>query len=182
MQPVREEALLEIEPHALDGIELRRVGRRGHERDVGRHAERARVMPAGLIKHHDDVLIVGDGGSEAVEELLHRLGVGIKHDEGKAVVGAGLNASKDVGECEALVAEPRWALAALPPDMAGPTLLADARLVLEEQSDALVFMCRPAAAAPAIPQGTPGDDQPYTCSHIVDVRNHLIHQRILMAY
>ncbi len=34
-------------------------------------------MPAGLIKHHDDVLIVGDGGSEAVEELLHRLGVGI---------------------------------------------------------------------------------------------------------
>jgi hypothetical protein len=96
MQPMREEALLEVEPHALDGIELRRIGRQGHERDVGRHAERARVMPAGLIKHHDDVLIVGDGGSEAVEELLHRLGVGIGHDEGEAVVGAGLNASKDV--------------------------------------------------------------------------------------
>jgi hypothetical protein len=98
-------------------------------------------MPAGLIKHHDDVLIVGDRGSEAVEELLHRLGVGIGQDEGKAVVGTGLNASKDVCECEALVAEPRWALAALPPDMAGPTLLADPRLVLEEQADALVFMC-----------------------------------------
>ena len=66
-------------------------------------------MPAGLIKHHDDVLIVDNGGSEAVEELLHRLGVGIGHDEGKAVVGAGLNASKDVDECEALVAEPRRA-------------------------------------------------------------------------
>jgi hypothetical protein len=97
-------------------------------------------MPAGLIKHHDDVLIVDDRGSEAVEELLHRLGVGIGHDEGEAVVGAGLNASKDIGECEALVTEPRWALAALPPDMAGPTLLTDPRLVLEEQADAFIFV------------------------------------------
>ena len=72
---------------------------------------------------------------------LHRLGVGIGHDEGEAVVGAGLKASKDVGECEALVAEPRWALAALPPDMAGPTLLVDPRLVLEEEADAFVSMC-----------------------------------------
>ena len=45
-------------------------------------------MPAGLIKHHDHVLILGDGGSEAVEELLHRLGVGIGHVEGEAVVEA----------------------------------------------------------------------------------------------
>jgi hypothetical protein len=76
-----------------------------------------------------------------VEELLHRLGVGIGQDEGEAGIGARLDASKDVGEREALVAEARWALAALPPDMAGPTLLADPRLVLEEQADALVFMC-----------------------------------------
>jgi len=97
-------------------------------------------MPAGLIKHHDDVLIVGDGGSEAVEELLHSLGVGIGHDEGEAVVGAGLNATKDVGKCEALVAEPRWALATSPPDMAGPTLLTDPRLVLEKQADTFIFV------------------------------------------
>jgi hypothetical protein len=75
-----------------------------------------------------------------VEELLHRLGVGVGQDEGETVVGAGLDASKDVGEREALVAEARWTLAALPPDMAGPTLLADPCLVLEEQADALVFM------------------------------------------
>jgi hypothetical protein len=98
-------------------------------------------MPTGLIKHHDDVLIVGDGGSEAVEELLHRLGVDVGQDEGEAVVSAGLDASKDVGEREALVAEARWALTAFPPNMAGPTLLADPRLVLEEQADALAFMC-----------------------------------------
>ena len=37
MQPVREEALLEVEPQALDGIEANRAA--GHERDIGRHAE-----------------------------------------------------------------------------------------------------------------------------------------------
>ena len=79
--------------------------------------------------------------SEVVEELLHRLGVGVGQNEGETVVGAGLDASKDVGEREALVAEPGWALASLPPDMTGPSLLADPRLVLEEQADALIFMC-----------------------------------------
>jgi hypothetical protein len=78
--------------------------------------------------------------SEVVEELLHRLGVGVRQNEGETVVGARLNASKDVGECKALVAEPGWALAPLPPDMTGPTLLADPRLVLEEQADVLIFM------------------------------------------
>ena len=75
--------------------------------------------------------------SEVVEKLLHRLGVGVGQNEGETVVGTGLDASKDVGECEALVAEPGWAPAPLPPDMTGPTLLADPRLVLEEQADVL---------------------------------------------
>ena len=57
----------------------------------------------------------------------------------KPLVDAGLNASKD-GECEALVAEPRWALATSPPDMAGPTLLTDPRLVLEKQADTFIFV------------------------------------------
>jgi hypothetical protein len=67
-----------------------------------------------------------------VKEYLHRLGVGVGQDESEAVVGAGLDASKDLGEGDAL--------AALPPDMAGPTLLADPRLVLEKQADALIFL------------------------------------------
>jgi hypothetical protein len=46
---------------------------------------------------------------------LHRLGVGVGHDEDEGVVGAGLDAN--AGECEALVAEARCVLAALPPDM-----------------------------------------------------------------
>jgi hypothetical protein len=48
----------------------------------------------------------------------------------KPLVDAGLNASKD-GECEALVAEPRWALAALHQIWQVRPLLADPRFVLE---------------------------------------------------
>ena len=97
-------------------------------------------MPTGLVEDHDRVFVLSNCRSEVVEELLHRLGVGVGQNEGEAVVGARLNASKDVGEREALVAEPGWALAPLPPDMTGPTLLADPRLVLEEQADVLIFM------------------------------------------
>ena len=89
-------------------------------------------MPAGPVEDDDRVLILANRCSEAVEELLHRLGVGIGQDEGKAVVGAGLDASEDIGEREALVAEARGSVAALPPDVAGSALLADPRFVLEE--------------------------------------------------
>jgi hypothetical protein len=64
----------------------------------------------------------------------------VGQDQSEAVVSAGLDASKDVGKGEAFVAEARCALAALPPDMASPTLLADPRLVLKKQADALIFM------------------------------------------
>ena len=137
---MREEALLQVEPHALDRVELGRVGRQGHERDLARHPERARAVPAGLIEHHDHVLVGGDCRREAIEELLHGLGIHVRHDQGKRVVGAGLDGREDVGECEALVGEARRAVPPLPPDVGGAPLLSDARLVLEEQADALVFM------------------------------------------
>ena len=98
-------------------------------------------MPAGLVEDHDRVLVLANRRSKVGKELLHRLGIGVGQDKGEAVVGAGLDASKDVCEREALVAEARWALTAFPPNMAGPALLADPRLVLEEQADALAFMC-----------------------------------------
>jgi hypothetical protein len=52
---------------------------------------------------------------------------------------AGSDCHEDVGEREALVALPWQALTALPPDVARPSFLADARLVVEKEADALVF-------------------------------------------
>jgi hypothetical protein len=73
--------------------------------------------------------------------VLHGFGRHFGHDKREGVVGPRLDGREDVGEREALVGETRRALAARPPDVADAALLADARLVLEEQPDALAFMC-----------------------------------------
>ncbi len=78
--------------------------------------------------------------SEAIEELLHRRRIGIRQHQREGVIAARFDRGEDVGEGEALVAEARRAFAALPPDMADAPFLADARLVLEKQPDALAFM------------------------------------------
>ena len=86
------------------------------------------------------MLVLCDRRREAIEEFLHRLGIDVWQDERESVVGAGLDGCEDVGERKALVAQARWTLAALPPDVADAALLADARLILEEQPNPLVFM------------------------------------------
>ncbi len=135
-----EEALFEVEPHALDRVQLGRVGRQRQQRDVVGHRQVVSDVPSGLIGEHGHVLVVGDRGGEAIEELLHRLGIGPRHHQSEGVVGAGLDGGEDVGEREALVGKAWRALAPRPPDVADAALLADARLILEEQPNPLAFM------------------------------------------
>ncbi len=97
-------------------------------------------MPACLIQHHDHMFVICDGLGEAVQKGLHRHRIGIGQHQREGVVRARIHSGEDIGECEAFIAKPWRALAALPPDMADAPLLADARLILEEQADALAFM------------------------------------------
>jgi hypothetical protein len=46
---VREESLLEIEPHPFHGVELGRVGRQRNQRDVGGCDQVVSLVLAGLI-------------------------------------------------------------------------------------------------------------------------------------
>jgi hypothetical protein len=140
MKPVGQEALFQVQPDALDRIEFGRVGRQRDQRDVAGNAQRARAVPARLIEYHGHVLVLADGRREAVQELLHCIGVDIGHDEREGIVRTRLNGGEDVGEGEALVGKTLRPLAARPPDMTSAPLLTDARLVLEKQADALVFM------------------------------------------
>ena len=71
---------------------------------------------------------------------MHRRRIGIGHHQREGVVCARLNGSEDIGEGEALIAKPWRAASPLPPDMAGAAFLANARLVLEEQAEALAFI------------------------------------------
>ena len=54
-------------------------------------------MPACLVEDHDGMLVRSDGFGELVEELLHRLCIGIGHDQGEAVIRAGLHGGEDIG-------------------------------------------------------------------------------------
>jgi hypothetical protein len=85
-------------------------------------------MPARLIEHHRRMFVSGNGFGEAVQERLHRRRTGIGHQQCEGVVSARLNGGEDIREGEPLIAKPRRALAALPPDMADAALLADARI------------------------------------------------------
>ena len=139
-ESVREEAFLEIEPDTLDWVQFRRVGWRRNQGDVGRNGEVVRAMPTRLIEDHHRMFVISDGFRKAVEEDLHRLSIGVGHHQRKRVVRARLYGGEDIGEGEALVAEPRRALAARPPDMANAALLPDPRFILKKQPDTLVFM------------------------------------------
>jgi hypothetical protein len=97
-------------------------------------------MPASLIEDHHRVLVISDGFRKAVEEDLHRRRIGIGHHQREGVVRARLYGRENIGEGETPVAKPRWPLPSLPPNMADAAFLADARLVLEEQAQALAFM------------------------------------------
>ena len=137
---MREEALFEIEPDALNRVQFGRIGRQRDQGDVGWNGKRVRAMPAGLIEDHRHMFIRSDGFGKAVEEGLHRDRIGIGHHQSKSIISARLHGGEDIGESEAPVAKPRRPLAALPPDMADAALLADARLVLEEQAQALILV------------------------------------------
>ena len=137
---MRENALFQIEPDALDRVQLGRVWRQRHERHVAGHNEVARSVPTRLIQDHDRVLVAANRGREAIEELLHGVRVCIRHDQGEAIIGAGFGAREVIGECKAFTGKAWRALAARPQDVARPALLSDARFVLKDQPDTLISM------------------------------------------
>ena len=116
------------------------IGRQRDQNDVGGDGERIRAMPTCLIEDHHRMFVLSDGFCKAVEEDLRRRGIGVGRHHREGVVCAWLYGREDIGEGEAPVAKPRRPLAALPPDMTDAALLADARLVLKEQAQALAFM------------------------------------------
>ena len=140
MEPQRQEALLEIEPDALDRIELGPIGRQRHERDILGHTQRLAAVPSRAVENERDVLVVSDRLGEGVEKHLHARAVRIRQNQREGVVRAGLYRRVDVGVHITLIEQARRSLTALPPDVADAALLPDARLVLEIEAQALVFM------------------------------------------
>lgn len=64
-----QEPLAQVEPDALDGVELGCIGWQGHQGDVAGHLQVARAVPSRLIQHEHSVSVWCEGRSETDGEL-----------------------------------------------------------------------------------------------------------------
>ena len=137
----RQEALAQVEPDPLDRIEFRAVGRQRHERQIVGGGQRPLVMPAGAVEHDDGVGIGRQRGGELGQKQVHRCGIDDRQHQREVFAGGGADGGEDIGPLVALLREAGGTLALQPPAVAYPPLVADARLVLKPELQALAGMC-----------------------------------------
>jgi hypothetical protein len=139
---MREEALAQVEPDALDWVELGAAGRQRQERDIVRHGELWREMPAGPVEEQHGVgagcQLLGEGS----QEQRHGLGRGAWQGQRKGLLGAGPAGGEQVEAVVALIREAGRAHAALVPAVADPALLAEPRFILAPELDLPAWMGR----------------------------------------
>jgi len=130
---VRQPVIAHELPQVLDGIEFGAARRQRHERNVGRHHQRGRAVPPGLIEYDDSVGARGDVAGYLLQVQAHGLAVAIGHDQPGGLAFCRADRAKDPRRCAALVLGCRWARAPLRPTPGQFGLLADPGLVLPPQ-------------------------------------------------
>ena len=136
---VGEPILAQILPDVLDRVELRRARGQPNRRDVGRHSQLGRRVPAGAVEDENGLRVGSNLGRDLVEIELHHLSVGEGQRQRCALAPSGADRAEEIGVLIALIgglAGPRSAPRRLP-DKA--VLLADARFVLEPDFDRRSF-------------------------------------------
>src|SRR5215211_2591998 len=140
VQAEGEVALPQVQPDPFRRAQLGRVGRQRQQRDLGRHPQGLRAVPAGLVEQEHGMYGVGQGRGEAGEEEAHGRRRRLRQHQGEGVVAAGTDGGGEVGGEEALVAAPRRPLATGEPAVAGASLLPLSGLVFTPQLHGLVRM------------------------------------------
>ena len=138
---MRQVTFAQIEPKSFDRIQFGRVGWQWHQRDVVRHAQMMGAMPAGLVEHHDGMLIIGKLKADPAEKQAHRFGRDDRHYQCEPPAGGRLHRAEQMNPGITLVAQSGWPFSARPPAMADAAFLPNPSLVFEPQSDALVWIC-----------------------------------------
>jgi hypothetical protein len=136
---VRETIVSEMQPEPLDRVEFGRVGRQEDEAEVSGHDEIAGGMPARLVHQHNAMRPWRDGLSEFRKKEVHRGGIEPGHHQGDTGVACRAYGPDDPSRLVTDIAQPARGMAALPPDIAGPPLLSDPRLVLAPDFKPLGF-------------------------------------------
>ena len=96
-----EKAFLQVEPEALDSVQLWRVGRQECGGDVLGHDQVARAVPAGAVHNQQGVRAGGDLAAELVEEGLHDVGRDDRQNQAESGItlgadGAGADGAEEV--------------------------------------------------------------------------------------
>jgi hypothetical protein len=131
-----------MQPEALDWAEFRRVRGQEDQAEVFRHDEIAARIPDSLVHQHNAMRTWRDGLAEFGKEEVHRGGVEAGHHQGDTSVAGRAYRADDPSRLVADIAQPARGIAALPPDIAGPPLLPDPRLVLAPDFKPLGFRVR----------------------------------------
>src|SRR5499427_7757186 len=99
-------------------------------------------MPARLVHQYNAMRPGRDGLSEFINKEVHRGGIEPGHHQGDAGVASRAYGPDDPRRLVADIAQTARGMAALPPDIAGPALLSDPRLVLAPDFKPLGFGMR----------------------------------------
>lgn len=98
------------------------------------------MVPAGTVENEDGVYIGWQRGGKPGEKQVHHGGIDEGQHQGEVLAGGGADGREDVGPLVALLGKAGGALAPQPPAVTHPSLVADARFVLEPQLQALAGM------------------------------------------
>jgi len=137
---VREKLLFQEQPDPFHGVQLRCAGRQRLEGYIGWDAQRFRLMPSGLVENQKDVLAGANGFGEFIQIDLHGVGRDFRQDECEGVIRARLHGAVNIGEGVALIAPPRRSQPPREPAVTDAPFLANARFILEKETDFLVRM------------------------------------------
>jgi hypothetical protein len=99
-------------------------------------------MPARLVHQHNAMRARRDGLAEFGKEQVHCGGIESGHYQGHTGVACRAYGADDPSGLVADIAQPARGIAALPPDIVGPPLLPDPRLVLAPDFKPLGFRMR----------------------------------------
>src|SRR5881275_2190439 len=88
-KPKREEALAQVKPDPLDRIEFWAVGRQWHEREITGDGQRARVVPAGTVKHEHGMSVGRECGGELRQKEIHHCGTDDRQHQSEVLARGG---------------------------------------------------------------------------------------------
>ena len=95
---MREVALSQVEPDALDRVQFRCIGRQAEQRHVGRHHKIMAGVPACTVQHHQSVFVGRQTGCELPQERVHRGDRDARQEQAEVPPCQGFDGGKGIGE------------------------------------------------------------------------------------